>query len=418
MTGTAFTGNTATGNRGGGAYFNGTAELDGATFTANQTPADRGAGAYFRGSTALTRTDFIGNLAANRGAGAYFFAPAVLTNTRFISNTAGEHAGGAYFNAAFEMTAATFISNTAVTGSGGGAFQGGAGSGRIVNTLFTRNTSGAPGADLSLGTTGTTDVLHTTLANASTHPGAAIVVVTGTVNVTNTLFAHYAAGLAVNPGASANSDYNLFYDAPTNALTGTHSLTDTNPLFVNPAADNYRLGTYSPALGAGVDAGIATDLDGDARGNPPSMGAYELGVPTEANLALSKEASTSEAAPGALITYTLVVTNTGPLPATTLQLTDTLSLSSTFQSLAAPGGWSCTTPAVDSTGTVACSAAGLAVSETITFTLVARLNSYLLASTPITNTATITAAEPDSTDNTATALTEIYAYQVFFPLVR
>src|SRR5262249_42807830 len=56
----------------------------------------------------------------------------------------------------------------------------------------------------------------------------------------------------------------------------SHSLTGTDPLFVDPTADNYHLSVGSPAAGAGLDEGVAADLDGALRGNPPSIGAYEL----------------------------------------------------------------------------------------------------------------------------------------------
>jgi hypothetical protein len=42
-----------------------------------------------------------------------------------------------------------------------------------------------------------------------------------------------------------------------------------NPLFFDMAADNYRLASASPAVGAALDLGVDTDLDGTAR---PQLG--------------------------------------------------------------------------------------------------------------------------------------------------
>ena len=49
---------------------------------------------------------------------------------------------------------------------------------------------------------------------------------------------------------------------------------------------------------------------------------------------------------GQNLTYTITVTNNGPDAADAVSLSDTLPAGTTFVSLASPGGWSCTTPAV------------------------------------------------------------------------
>jgi len=48
-------------------------------------------------------------------------------------------------------------------------------------------------------------------------------------------------------------------------------------LFVNASSGDLHLKTGSPCLGGGTSNGAPpTDLDGNPRPNPPSMGAYEL----------------------------------------------------------------------------------------------------------------------------------------------
>ena len=47
-----------------------------------------------------------------------------------------------------------------------------------------------------------------------------------------------------------------------------------DPLFVNPGADDYRLQSGSPAIDAGLDAGIAVDFEGEIR---PSLNGFDVG---------------------------------------------------------------------------------------------------------------------------------------------
>ena len=53
---------------------------------------------------------------------------------------------------------------------------------------------------------------------------------------------------------------------------------------------------------------------------------------------------------GQTIAYSITVNNPGPSNAASVSLTDTLAAGVTFVSLASPGGWTCTTPAVGASG--------------------------------------------------------------------
>ncbi len=53
-------------------------------------------------------------------------------------------------------------------------------------------------------------------------------------------------------------------------------LVNKDPLFVDPTVLNYEIDTLSPAIGAGKDLGIPFDINGNQRGNPPALGAYEF----------------------------------------------------------------------------------------------------------------------------------------------
>lgn len=96
--------------------------------------------------------------------------------------------------------------------------------------------------------------------------------------------------------AEIDSDYNLFYRLTTALnLFDIHSIYtqydwsqistvrtnygwEQNSIFGDPlvvSATDYHLQIGSPAIGAGVDVDIATDRDGVAYSNPPSVGCYE-----------------------------------------------------------------------------------------------------------------------------------------------
>ncbi|MBN1994237.1 MAG: hypothetical protein JW953_16185 [Anaerolineae bacterium] len=96
------------------------------------------------------------------------------------------------------------------------------------------------------------------------------------MSITNTIVASYTTGIQ-QAGGAVTSDYNLFYNAPTSVVTGSHSLSGTNPLFLDPAGDDYHLSTASPAIDHGQDVGVTTDLDGNSRpvGAGFDIGAYE-----------------------------------------------------------------------------------------------------------------------------------------------
>lgn len=171
-------------------------------------------------------------------------------------------------------TGAVFVNNTAGV-NGGAIYLADTKPGRLVNLLLARNHASASGAALHLSTQASVDLLFTTIASPTIGSSAAVAVDNGTLNITDTIISNYAQGITRTVGSSVTSDYNLFYNAPVDAPIGSHSITDADPRFVDPAGDNYRLRFNSPAAGKGIDAGVTTDLDGTPRITPPTIGAYE-----------------------------------------------------------------------------------------------------------------------------------------------
>jgi uncharacterized repeat protein (TIGR01451 family) len=105
---------------------------------------------------------------------------------------------------------------------------------------------------------------------------------------------------------------------------------------VDPDNGDYHIGPGSAAIDAGVDAGVTTDIDGQARpsGLGPDLGADEL----SGELELTKEALPDPVQAGEQLTYTLRLTNTGVITLTA-RITDILP------SNVIPGGVLTWTPA-------------------------------------------------------------------------
>src|SRR5439155_24727580 len=73
-------------------------------------------------------------------------------------------------------------------------------------------------------------------------------------------------------------------------------------------------------------------------------------VVSSADMSLPDAGAPNPVAAGSNITYTQVVTNSGPSAADNATLVATVPANTTFVSLASPAGWPCVTPGVGGTG--------------------------------------------------------------------
>jgi len=106
--------------------------------------------------------------------------------------------------------------------------------------------------------------------------------------------------------------------------------------------------------------------------------------------------------------YTISVTNLGPQAATVLSLSDALPAGVLFQALAAPAGWSCSTPPVGTNGTVSCTSPNLAPGSPQNFAISV---TSPVAPGPISDTATVTTNPNDTNpaNNSATVHSTVTA---------
>lgn len=122
-----------------------------------------------------------------------------------------------------------------------------------------------------------------------------------------------------------------------------------------------------------------------------------------ADVSITKRAAQEAYTPGGAIAYTIAVSNLGPGVAAGVTMTDPLPSDTTFTTItSSPPGFSCTTPAAGTNGTVTCTAASLAAGAHATFTLVVNVNGDATAS--ISNSASVTSSsvDPNGANGTAT----------------
>ena len=88
--------------------------------------------------------------------------------------------------------------------------------------------------------------------------------------------------LQKNTAATFNYSFNncllkLHPDSSLASLNENNSIKiqNSDSLFVDIQEDNYQLHQLSPAIDAGVDAGISLDILGNTRKGLPDLGAYE-----------------------------------------------------------------------------------------------------------------------------------------------
>jgi uncharacterized repeat protein (TIGR01451 family) len=387
---------------GGGAWANSGGILTGGRFERNASlNGDGGALNTGGGFVTLNDVQILRNAASRDGGGVYVRFDATLDGGHFEGNTAQGHGGGLFVGRRITLDGTRFIGNSAAGVGGGLAIsQTRRFNGRIVNALLARNQAGGDGEALYLKLRRPVDLIHTTIVSPTLADGAAVYVVTGTVNITNSLIASYTTDVHVEPGTTVNEDHNLFSDGLNVTGGGTlnsggNSLTSGNPGFANPAADDYHLTIRSVAIDSGTDAGLSTDFEGDPRpqGAAPDVGYDESPFTRESDLRISKSVNADTAAPGDSITYTLTFRQNGAGEiARDVVITDILPAELTNLVVTNSGAVITPTPGMTFTWAVQDLAPGAGGVVTITGELIIPLARGRV----VNNTAEIASSTPDS----------------------
>jgi parallel beta-helix repeat protein len=307
--------NTAS-NNGGGVYLSwSTGELTANTIASN-TANRNGGGLYLNSSPVTVANNTVGfNVACcthdtyQGGGGIYLNGSgATLSTNIVVSNTAFIYGGGLRLqNSTAIIRHNTILSNSAALGGGGGLIlsQGNpevdgntivANSGRdgggiyfafndssLTNNIVAENRATRYGSGIYV-VVASPKFLHTTIARNAGGDGAGIHVTYATADFTNTILVSHTQGITVGiestatlqatvwgNGVWANS---LDWGGSGAVITGPVNL-NGDPMFVDPATQDYHISSESAARDTGMNAGVNTDLDGNPRPFGPG---YDIGA--------------------------------------------------------------------------------------------------------------------------------------------
>jgi predicted outer membrane repeat protein len=250
------------------------AVINGNTFISN-TADDSGGALYVLGPATLVSNTIRANIAPS-GLELYGSDATLIRNT-LIANTASNAALVLYYSDA-ALYENLVISNTA----GCGVFLR-ASNATLTNTVVADNqTATSEGFGLYIADGSLPHLVHTTIARNGGNQGTGVYVTAFggdpvTAIMTNTILSSHTWGVYVAPGDAAILESTLWF-SNTVDRTGTGTLiTGTYNYRGDPrfAADGYHLLSGSAAIDRGVNAGVTTDIDGEAR---PQGGGYDLGA--------------------------------------------------------------------------------------------------------------------------------------------
>jgi len=124
-----------------------------------------------------------------------------------------------------------------------------------------------------------------------------------------------------------------------------------------------------------------------------------------ADLAVSDGASPGVVLAGQAVTYTAVLTDSGPSDTGATTLNMSIPAHTTFQKLSTPTNWSCAAPTAGPSGTISCTSANVAAGMTVSFPLVLAVDPGTPDGTVLsaTTVATGSTPDPDTSNNTASA---------------
>jgi len=314
--------NTSTWSGGGLRLSASPAKLSGNLILSNTSSYGDGGGAYLSTSDATLISNTIQGNASNGsdyrfnygGGGIYIGGSnATLSGNVILSNTARIGGGGVRVGTKAPTLSGNLIAgNSAFFGSGvylsydastlnGNRITGNTGDGvylsrsaaTLVNNVIADNPSGEGGYGVVV-MGGSSQLIHNTIARNGSGNSVGVYVSQyqlwpmvnyATVALSNTIIVSQSAGISVTTGNTLTLNGVLWFGTPiTISQAATTTVTVQNQYEGDPvfAADGYHLTAGSAAIDRGVDAGVATDIDGNARptGPAPDLGAVEYVPPT------------------------------------------------------------------------------------------------------------------------------------------
>ncbi len=163
--------------------------------------------------------------------------------------------------------------------------------------------------------------------------------------------------------------------------------------------------TYKVNSGTSITDTVTVNAANQSLGpNAATVTDAVVSASSQANLVLSTAGTPLYVYPGNDISYIQTITNNGPAAATGVSFQEAVPANSTFASVSAPAGWTCTTPAVGGTGNVTCTDPSLAANTSVTILVAVNVAPTV---TVASITATSTLSSTNSTVSTTTTTTPV-----------
>ena len=310
---------------------------------------DGGGGLYLDGSTALVRSNTIqGNRGPNGGGLFIYLSAAIVRDNAILSNFAGTGGGVLLASSPANFEANIILGNASLTMGGGFAIFDSV-TFTLTNNVVAQNHGAYPaglfaGASFP-GLSSQGVLIHNTFADNPSAPNPWTIHLgqnasqPATLVFTNNIVG-LPGGIYVNTGSTAVLDTTLWDKIPIGVeANGPGTIVSSTNLYGNAGfvGPTYHLGTGSPAIDQGANAGVTIDIDGEARPNgpKPDIGADEFychaltGVsvagPTMGitDTAITFTAIVSPLTATPYITYTWQASGQSPITHTIYQLSDT-----------------------------------------------------------------------------------------------
>jgi uncharacterized repeat protein (TIGR01451 family)/CSLREA domain-containing protein len=302
---------------------------------------------------------------------------------------------------------------------------------QVITVMPPITNTGTTGVPFSQTFTQSGGIGATTFSTASTLPTGLTLASNGVLSGTPTQSGTFPISVTATDsnGCTGMASYTLTINCPAitvNPASLPNATTDTSysqTLTASGGTSPYNFAVTSGAL----PTGLMLAPGGGLSGMPSQSGTFNFTITaTDANGCTGSRAYTltvacppfpitinapSSVSAGQNLSYDVTVGSACPDVPLNTTLTTSTPANTTFQSITAPAGWTCTTPPVGGTGTITCNNSSFAPltgspnrpKATATFTIVLRVNPGTPVGTVITNNITVTGTAPGRPTVTATA---------------
>ena len=309
---------------GGGLYAHNTSGTFAFNEFSNNSAGRFGGGMWSAYSAPVFLMDaFRGNHAGMTGGGMVLYdSSGLVTGCRLQDNSA-QQGGGAWSVFGAEIWVGDMVTGNSASVAAAGLLLEGV-EARLESVLIAGNSlsdESASGAGLTV-SGGTPCVAHLTLVSNTGGDGVGIHATSyegspAHLAMWNTIIAGQTTGIQVRTGSTAVLEATLWSgNLADTAGPGSIDLGSLNytgdPLFVDPAGEDFHIQYGSPAIDRGVDTGASADIDGEERwyGVAPDLGADEYRPSIE--LGVRFDMPDNVVTPGSTFYLTALLDNPGP----------------------------------------------------------------------------------------------------------